>query len=102
MYRRGGVARRLTLGIYAALSLADACLKARDALHDVAHGRAATLRAAILQHGITIEMADDLGGALGISTGGRVQILKGLPAAEEFVVLAHEFAHLCTGRGYVR
>jgi hypothetical protein len=27
--------------------------------------------------------------------------VKGLPAAEEFVVLVHEFAHLCDAIGYV-
>lgn len=38
MYRRNGLLRRFTLGIYPALGLADARQKARDALHDVAHG----------------------------------------------------------------
>jgi hypothetical protein len=51
------------------------------------------LRAAIVERGITIEFADDLAGALGTSTGGRIQILKGLSPAEEVVVLAHEWAH---------
>ncbi|MGH9421021.1 MAG: hypothetical protein ACRD3J_13680 [Thermoanaerobaculia bacterium] len=45
---------------------------------------------------------DDLGGALGVSTGGRIEIVSGLPPAEEFVVLVHEFAHLCSPGGYVR
>jgi len=56
-------------------------------------GKTATLRAAIVARGITVESVDDLGGALGTSTGGRIQILNGLSPAEEFVVLAHEYAH---------
>ena len=51
------------------------------------------LRAAILAHGIAIELAHDLDGALGTSAGGRIQILDRLGPAEEFVVLVHEFAH---------
>ena len=51
------------------------------------------LRAAILECGIAIEAADDLGGALGTSTSERIQILNGLSPAETFVVLAHEYAH---------
>ena len=51
------------------------------------------MRAAIVDRGITIESADDLGGALGTSAGGRIQILNGLSAAQEFVVLVHEYAH---------
>ena len=50
------------------------------------------LRAAILERGIAIEAADDLGGALGTSTGERIQILNGLSPAETFLVLAHEYA----------
>jgi antirestriction protein ArdC len=55
--------------------------------------RTQDLRAAIATHGIAIEDAADLDGALGMSVGGRIQILAGLPPAEEFVVLVHEFAH---------
>ena len=64
--------------------------------------KTAALRAAILERGITVESADDLGGALGTSAGGRIQILNGLSPAEELVVLVHEYAHLCTENGYVR
>ena len=53
----------------------------------------ASLRSAITANGIALDDVDDLGGALGTSAGGRIQIVKGLPAAEEFVVLAHELAH---------
>ncbi len=38
MYRMGGRARRLTVGRYPALSLADARALARDAMHEVAKG----------------------------------------------------------------
>jgi hypothetical protein len=55
--------------------------------------RTAALRAAISTRGIAIEEVDDLDGALGTSAGGRIQIVKNLPPAEEFAVLAHELAH---------
>jgi hypothetical protein len=55
--------------------------------------RTSALRNAIATCGITIEDADTLDGALGMSCGGRIQIVKGLAPAEEFVVLVHEFAH---------
>ncbi|HEX5370480.1 MAG TPA: ArdC family protein [Dehalococcoidia bacterium] len=55
--------------------------------------RTADLRSAIAAHGIAIEDADDLDGALGTSAGGRIQVLKHLAPAEGFVVLVHEFAH---------
>lgn len=51
------------------------------------------LRSAIAAQGIAIDEVDDLDGALGTSAGGRIQIVKGLAPAEEFAVLAHEFAH---------
>jgi len=51
------------------------------------------LRTAIAARGIAIEEVDDLDGSLGTSAGGRIQIVKGLAPAEEFAVLAHEFAH---------
>jgi hypothetical protein len=55
--------------------------------------RTPALRRAIDARGIVIEDADALDGALGMSCGGRIQIVKGLAPAEEFVVLVHEFAH---------
>jgi hypothetical protein len=55
--------------------------------------KTAALRAAIVGSGIAVESVDDLGGALGTSFGGRIQILNGLSPAEELVVLAHEWAH---------
>jgi antirestriction protein ArdC len=53
----------------------------------------AALKRAIATRGISIEYADDLGGALGLSCGGCIRMLNGLAAASEFAVLAHEFAH---------
>lgn len=51
------------------------------------------LRAAIAGRGIALEYAEALGGALGLSSGGQIRVLSGLPAASEFGVIAHEFAH---------
>ena len=51
------------------------------------------MRAAIIDRGIAVEYIDDLGGALGTSAGGRIQVLNGLAPAEELMVLAHEWAH---------
>jgi hypothetical protein len=51
------------------------------------------LKAAVIHAGITLEYADDLGDALGMSCGGKIQVRTGLPPAEELVVLAHEWAH---------
>ena len=55
--------------------------------------RTAALKQAIAAHGISLEYVDDLGGALGLSCGGRIRVLNGLSAAPEFAVLAHEFGH---------
>jgi antirestriction protein ArdC len=55
--------------------------------------KTASLRAAILAHGIEIELVTDLSGALGMSSGGRIRLLDGLSPAMEFTTLAHEFAH---------
>jgi hypothetical protein len=51
------------------------------------------LTAAILASGIVVEHVDQLGGALGTSSGGRIQILSGMAPAAEFGVLVHEYAH---------
>lgn len=53
----------------------------------------AALRKAIATRGIAIDEVDDLDGALGTSAGGRIQVVRGLAPAQEFSVLAHEFAH---------
>ena len=53
----------------------------------------ARLRDAIQAAGIRVEYVADLGGALGTSSGGTIQVLQGLAPATEFVILAHEDAH---------
>jgi hypothetical protein len=60
------------------------------------------LKSAILERGIALEVVDNLDGALGASTGGCIRILNGLSPATEFNTLAHDYAHLCAGNGYVR
>ena len=55
--------------------------------------KTATLKTAILEHGITLESVDDLDGALGTSSGGRIRLLNGLSPAVEFTTLVHEYAH---------
>jgi hypothetical protein len=62
----------------------------------------AALTTAILDRGIALELVDDLDGALGTSSGGRIRLLKGLSPATAFTTLVHEYAHLCTRSGYVR
>ncbi|MEQ1913429.1 MAG: hypothetical protein ABMA15_31740 [Vicinamibacterales bacterium] len=51
------------------------------------------LKTAILEQGIAIEYADELGGALGTSSGGCIRLLNGLSPAMEFTTLVHEHAH---------
>jgi N-terminal domain of anti-restriction factor ArdC len=55
--------------------------------------RTVALKAAIGRSEIQLEYADDLGGALGLSCGGRIRVLNGLSAASEFLVIAHEYAY---------
>jgi len=55
--------------------------------------RTALLKAVILEQGIAIEYADELGGALGTSSGGCIRLLNGLSPAMEFTTLVHEHAH---------
>ena len=55
--------------------------------------KTAALKAAILSQGIDLQAVDDLGGALGTSSGGRIQLLTGLSPALEFTTLVHEWAH---------
>ncbi len=61
--------------------------------------RTAFLKAAVLAHGIAIDYVDDLNGALGISSGGRIQLLGDLAPAVEFTTLVHEYAHELLHRG---
>ncbi|MCA9305061.1 MAG: hypothetical protein KDA16_00895 [Phycisphaerales bacterium] len=51
------------------------------------------LESAVTASGIVLETVDSLGGALGVSSGGRILLRSGLPPAERFSVLAHEWAH---------
>jgi len=51
------------------------------------------LKTAVEQLGISLQYKDDLGGADGSSSGGTISLMEGLPAAEEFSILVHEFAH---------
>ena len=55
--------------------------------------KTAVLKSAITGAGISVDYGDDLGGALGLSCGGRIRILTGLQPASEFMVLVHEYAH---------
>jgi len=55
--------------------------------------KTAFLKAAIASQDITLEYVSELDGALGTSSGGRIQVLIGLQPASEFMVLAHEYAH---------
>ncbi len=64
--------------------------------------RTALLKTVIREQGIAIEYADELGGALGTSSGGCIRLLNGLSPAMEFTTLVHEHAHLCKGIAYVR
>ena len=51
------------------------------------------LRGLVKQLSIELEFSDDLGGALGVSKGGKIAIKSGLSPAQEFTVLVHELAH---------
>lgn len=51
------------------------------------------LETAIRDSGITLEDSDELGGAVGISTGGRIMVRPGQDPAERFSTIVHEWAH---------
>lgn len=61
--------------------------------------RTGGLKAAIASSNITIEYAENLDGALGLSCGGAIKALAGLEPASEFMVLVHEYAHELLHRG---
>lgn len=50
-------------------------------------------QAAIASQGIALDYVSELDGALGTSSGGRIQVVMGLQPASELMVLAHEYAH---------
>jgi hypothetical protein len=52
----------------------------------------AKLQQVVASHGIKL-ITEELVGALGVSIGGTIKLAPGLTPAEEFSVLAHEFAH---------
>ena len=51
------------------------------------------LREYVTSKGIMLEYSDAIGSAEGVSAGGLIKLKKGLTAAEELSVLAHELAH---------
>jgi hypothetical protein len=55
--------------------------------------KTASLKIAILEQSIALEYVDDLAGAFGTSSGGRIRVLFGLSPAMEFTTLVHEYAH---------
>lgn len=57
------------------------------------NGHTERLRSFASSHSIEIEYSDALGSALGVSTGGKILLLKDLSPAEEFATLSHEVAH---------
>jgi hypothetical protein len=50
---------------------------------------------------IAVIHSADIAPARGVSSGGNITLLPGLPAAEEFATLVHEVAHLCGAEIYV-
>ena len=57
------------------------------------------LRSLVRESGIGLAYAESLGGARGLSAGGRIALLRGMRPAEEFCVLVHEYAHELLHRG---
>lgn len=55
--------------------------------------RSERLRNLARQLSIELEYSEDLGGALGLSKGGRIVIKSDLEPAQEFATLVHEIAH---------
>jgi antirestriction protein ArdC len=47
----------------------------------------------VAEQGITLEYSEDIAPARGTSAGGKITLLPGQSAAEEFATLAHEVAH---------
>jgi antirestriction protein ArdC len=47
----------------------------------------------VTEQGITLEYSQDIAPARGTSSGGKITLLPGQSAAEEFATLAHELAH---------
>lgn len=65
---------------------------------DVSEYRAG-LDAFLASRGIAVSYNAEMGTAFGLSYGGRIELLPGRPAAEEFCTLVHEAAHELLHRG---
>ena len=59
----------------------------------------AALETLIGERGIALEYTDRIAPAKGMSSGGRIEVLPGLPPAEQFSVLVHETAHELIHKG---
>jgi antirestriction protein ArdC len=57
------------------------------------------LKAFVASKGIALDYSDHIKPARGVSCGGKIVLLPGMPAAEEFAVLVHEIAHELLHRG---
>jgi hypothetical protein len=55
----------------------------------------------LISQNIELEFKESIAPALGLSYGGRIAILPGQTASEEFSTLVHELAHLCCVGSYV-
>jgi antirestriction protein ArdC len=55
----------------------------------------------VISQGISLEWKGSIAPALGLSYGGKIAILPGQSAPEEFSTIVHELAHLCCVRSYV-
>ena len=60
------------------------------------------IESAVRESGIALETADSLGGADGVSSGGKIEIRAGLKPAERFAVIVHEWAHELLHKGAER
>ncbi len=63
------------------------------------NGHTEALKDFVAGKGITLEYADDIGTADGVSCGGRIKLRLGLSPAEEFATIVHEVAHELLHRG---
>jgi len=50
---------------------------------------------------VTLNYSERIAPAKGLSFGGKITLLSGMQAAEEFSTLVHEIAHLCGAEIYV-
>jgi len=62
-------------------------------------GYAERLRGFAAAQGIVVDYSDVIAPARGMSSGGKITLLPGQSAAEEFSTLAHELAHELLHRG---